>query len=280
MVRLCFSIQSSRQLTEVSSEQCHLVYYPYDPQRLYGPRSELHVVKNLQSKHDKREYGRRQPPIDLSIIATLSDPTVSQFSKTSKHYSFKSDSTSRTDKGRAVPNPVSDYPLPTGTPMSATYPRLTMKNLLQWESDYENGICDYTKRAEGIGAGQVALPAMDWKSGPSAMMAWLNSSALPSTGGVYPPSIEETQVRDDDEVDEEEDLEILRRVCMARSMPAARHYLDAPEYSGMEGPAIIYLRKILDMFPKLPPFMARRLAQRNRDWMQKMSKAKVSLSSG
>ena len=154
-----------------------------------------------------------------------------------------------------------------------------MKNLLQWEDDHEDGVDDYTNRAEGTAAGQVTLPTMDWKSGPSAMMAWLNSSALPSTGD-HPPSIEETQVRDDDEVDEEEDLETLRRVCIARSMPAARHYLDAPEYSGMEGPAIIYLRKILDMFPKLPPFMARRLAQRNRDWMQKMSKTRVSLSSG
>lgn len=103
------------------------------------------------------------------------------------------------------------------------------------------------------------------------MTIWLYSSANPSLGDHPPPIDEISNMENEATQDEVGDLEELRRVCIARSMPAVRHYLDAPEYIGMEGQAIFYLRKILDLFPQTPPVVARQLAERNLKWAQKMS---------
>lgn len=210
----------------------------------------------------------------------MSEFTVTSKSK-SKSYSAQSGSTRPTTRKATISKPTSDAPFATDHLVVTGLTPLTIKNLVLWEDSYDKELSDQQQLPQAPASGQVTLPGIDWKSGPSPMMAWLNSSAIPSPGDHAPPAIEETQVQDDGfAIDEEDDLEILRRVCIARSTPAARHYLDAPEYAGMEGQAIIYLRKILDLFPIVPPVIARRLAERNWAWMQRLAMTRATSNFG
>lgn len=229
------------------------------------------MVAQLQSKHDHDEHGRRYHPADLSMIASVSNPTVSVFSNDSKLVSAKSDSTRMTNKNVNDGNLKLDAPLPVDLARDHKLAPLTSTNLRLWrDTNVQHARQELPIPAHAPVTGHMSLLGHQKETRPSAMMTWLYSSANPSPGD-HPPPIEDSSNNDSDTaVDEMDDLETLRRVCIARSMPAARHYLDAPEYTGMDGQAVLYLRKILDLYPKAPPVIARRLAQRNLAWVSKM----------
>lgn len=258
------------------SDHCQLVYYPYNPQRLDSLRSELRLVADLQSQNDYNEHGRRHHPTDLSMIASLSNPTISSLSNCSGESSAKGNSNKGTNVEGSTLLPRSDVP----TAMSATKGHdtleLTSNNFALCQSkclqDCRPVLSIPSERPETI---HVAQLVVDPETCPASILVWLYSSANPLQGDHAPP-IEGPSVEDSNHTGAEaDDLETLRRVCIARSMPAARHYLDAAEYVGMDGQAVLYLRKILDSFPKAPPIIARRLAQRNLAWTRKMSQRSI-----
>jgi hypothetical protein len=106
-----------------------------------------------------------------------------------------------------------------------------------------------------------ALPVIDWHSGPT-LMAWLNQSAIPMDTGIV-QEINDDQVEDVKNLKQEQrDIEILRKVRLAAE-PAAPDIgrLEDDVYDGLDESAKPFLRKILDKFPLIKPFLARRLAE-------------------
>ena len=103
---------------------------------------------------------------------------------------------------------------------------------------------------------------MDWNSGASPLDAWLNQSAIPSTT----PALDHQETVDlesDLLALETEEIKVFRNVHMAIA-PSPEHN-DRPlePVEGLEFGAQIYYRNIMDRFPILPKYLARRLAQAN-----------------
>lgn len=262
------------------SDHCQLVYYPYNPQRMYGPRSELRIVTEMQSRHDHNEHGLRYHPADQSMIASVSAPTITVLSDSLEEFwSAKSNLSAEVNDKRTIPPPKFDMPIAGNAAEDDEGLQLSTSNLLLWQDQcVQDGRQELSSSLTTPPTNRITQLGIDQDDCPSAMMIWLYSSAIP-TQADHPPPIEDILMKDSEPTGGEvDDLETLRRVCIARSMPAARHYLDAPEYTGMDGQAVLYLRKILDSFPKTPPAIARRLAQRNLAWAQKTSQRKTAVS--
>jgi hypothetical protein len=106
------------------------------------------------------------------------------------------------------------------------------------------------------------LPIIDWHSGRTPMDAWLNQSAIRMDSGIV-QEIDDEQLQGMDHLEQEErDIEILRKVHLAAE-PAAIDVgrLEDEVYEGLDESAKPFLRKILDKFPLIQPFLARRLAE-------------------
>jgi hypothetical protein len=112
---------------------------------------------------------------------------------------------------------------------------------------------------------QEAVTAVDWNSGDTPIEAWLNQSAVP-TSAVQPPQ------RDQDELlrgqgalqREEKELPHYRRIHITTAPePKGDHFdpMDV-EYDIIFG-AQIWYRNIVDRFPTIPRYLARRLAEAN-----------------
>ena len=114
-----------------------------------------------------------------------------------------------------------------------------------------------------------ALTVMDWNSGASPLDAWLNQSAIPSTN----PTLDHQETVDlesDLLALETEEIKVFRNVHMAIA-PSPEHN-DPPlePVEGLEFGAQIYYRNIMDRFPVLPKYLARRLAQANCDRAERL----------
>jgi hypothetical protein len=269
------SLEDSRK-SRLRCSECHLAYHPTSVQRLLDLDNGRATIEKLQKQHDIEQYGRRFSPADLSVIASISNPTVSNFSiasKASTALSAPGDGATGEESSLAHGKLRHDEPLAS----ELTLARLTQQNLEKWESIDDQEVCDFGRDdAMSMTGKSLTLSVIDWRSSPSGMMAWLNSSALPSSGSYF-PEIEDVEMLQDAPVDNEAHaLEVLRRVCMPWSTPAACHYLDASEYQGMTGPTVIHLRRILDLFPKLSPVLARRLAQNNHTQTQELARLRAS----
>ena len=113
------------------------------------------------------------------------------------------------------------------------------------------------------------LTVMDWNSGASPLDAWLNQSAVPSTT----PALDhqETVNPESDLLAQEvEEIKVFRNVHMAIA-PSPEHN-DPPlePVEGLDFGAQIYYRNIMDRFPVLPRYLARRLAQANCDRAERL----------
>jgi hypothetical protein len=107
-----------------------------------------------------------------------------------------------------------------------------------------------------------ALPIIDWHSGPTPMDAWLNQSAIRMETGIV-QEINDDQLQELKILEQEKrDIELLRKVHLAAE-PAAPDIgrLEDDAYDGLDESAKPFLRKILDKFPSIKPFLARRLAE-------------------
>jgi hypothetical protein len=107
-----------------------------------------------------------------------------------------------------------------------------------------------------------ALPIIDWHSGPTPMDAWLNQSAIRMDSGTV-QEIDDDQLGDMKNLEQEkQDIELLRKVHFAAELAAPEiGRLEDDVYNGLDESARPFLRKILDKFPLIKPFLARRLAE-------------------
>ena len=114
-----------------------------------------------------------------------------------------------------------------------------------------------------------ALTVMDWNSGTSPLDAWLNQSAVPSTNPVMDHQ-ETVDLESDVFAQETEEIKVFRNVHMAIA-PSPEQDDPPPEsVEGLEFGAQIYYRNIMDRFPILPKYLARRLAQANCDRAERL----------
>ena len=94
------------------------------------------------------------------------------------------------------------------------------------------------------------------------MDAWLNQSAIRMETGIV-QEINDDQLQELKILEQEKrDIELLRKVHLAAE-PAAPDIgrLEDDAYDGLDESAKPFLRKILDKFPLIKPFLARRLAE-------------------
>ena len=106
------------------------------------------------------------------------------------------------------------------------------------------------------------LTVMDWNSGASPLDAWLNQSAIPST---TPASNHQEILTSESDLlaQEAEELKVFRNVHMAIAPDPENNDPPHEPVEGLDFGAQIYYRNIMDRFPVLPKYLARRLAQAN-----------------
>ena len=127
----------------------------------------------------------------------------------------------------------------------------------------------YHKTEDKTDSGTTVVTAVDWNSGKTRIDAWLNQCAVPL---VVPPircASEEanwsagTSAAIETEVEE---IKVFRNIHIA-SLPHSRDNSKPSRVpdttSDLELRPMIYYRNILDKYPLLPTFLARRLAKAN-----------------
>ena len=121
-----------------------------------------------------------------------------------------------------------------------------------------------------------ALTVMDWNSGTSPLDAWLNQSAVPSTNPIlgHDGSLD---LESDLLALETEELNVFRNVHIARAPSPERNDPSLEAVEGLDFSAQIYYRNIMDRFPAIPKYLARRLAQANFDRAERLRRQKERL---
>ncbi len=120
---------------------------------------------------------------------------------------------------------------------------------------------------------QNIITAIDWNAGESPLSAWLNQSAIPST--THAPADLEDHAANTDEKDsfneEIMEIEVFRNVHMATAPePTNMPTMGNQDASDLELDAQIYYRNIVDRYPLLPVYLARRLAVANHNRAQRL----------
>ena len=94
------------------------------------------------------------------------------------------------------------------------------------------------------------------------MAAWLNSSVVPSHEGEHPGVKSDTFQAETEQLRQErKDIESLVPVHFVSTVPETQPLKDTvKKYQAMSLDAQIYVRKIVDQFPTIPPFLAKPLA--------------------
>ena len=127
----------------------------------------------------------------------------------------------------------------------------------------------YHKTEDKTDCGTTAVTAVDWNSGKTRIDAWLNQCAVPL---VVPPircASEEANWSAETSAAiemEAEEIVVFRNIHIA-SLPHSRDNSKPSRVpdttSDLELRPMIYYRNILDKYPLLPTFLARRLAKAN-----------------
>lgn len=124
-----------------------------------------------------------------------------------------------------------------------------------------------------------AVTAMDWNAGESPLSAWLNQSAIPSVVpavNVFQDQTAGTLGLDPIEREVKE-IEVFRNVHMATA-PEPAHQIAASTQDNilnLELGAQIYYRNIVNRYPLLPVYLARRLAIANKDWAERLQRQRL-----
>ena len=116
---------------------------------------------------------------------------------------------------------------------------------------------------------QRFLAAMDWNAGESPMWAWLNQSAIP----LIPPARADLQ----DQTSELMEIEVFRNIHVATAPePVDTPTMRVEDASDLELDAQIYYRNIVDRYPLLPVYLARRLAVANHNRAERLRLQRLS----
>lgn len=113
----------------------------------------------------------------------------------------------------------------------------------------------------------------------SPLTAWLTESALPSVTRVCSPPLVERVGKEVDSLREEiREIENFRNVHLASDLlndSQATETSKATDAFGLELPSQIYYRNILDRYPLLPTYLARRLAEANSNRAERLFQQRV-----
>ena len=242
-----------------NSELCNLKFYPQvgELEDVFGHitvQEEEEQVAQNQAEEDLRLYGTRIEPADavhvdedvqltklppkrsaLEFDAGADRPT--KVRKNSKSRTFNFDNIDAFDWN------AGELPM-----MASTF-------------DYEN------------------ITAMDWNAGESPMMAWVNQSAVPA---VVPPDTSSANSPFNEEEkllqQEEKEIEIFKNVYISDTsvLPATKNKFAASIEAGsdLDFGAKIYYRNIIDRYPLLPPYLARRLAVANHSRAERLQQSR------
>jgi hypothetical protein len=113
------------------------------------------------------------------------------------------------------------------------------------------------------------LTSIDWNNGTSLFDAWLNQSALPSAAIPLEKEHRETENRNQELKNREmQEIEYFRKIQISTSSDksqadAQQDSMDMDGNDQIEFGARIYYRNILDRYPRIPQYLARRLAEAN-----------------
>ena len=154
-------------------------------------------------------------------------------------------------------------------PWDAEVPQLarSSKLLLKREAPSQAGGIERpskVRRSEANAPSDYAIvTAMDWNSGTSPLDAWLNQSAVPSNTTIINEQ-ETDELNENLVAQESEEIKVFRQVHIVTAPSGSSQDLIADEdYAALNIGAQIYYRNIMDKHPKIPPFLARRLAEAN-----------------
>lgn len=106
------------------------------------------------------------------------------------------------------------------------------------------------------------LTIIDWNSGASPLDTWLNQSAVPSiTAAINRQEPNTTKI--DLLPQETEEIKVFRNVHVTAAPSPEHNNAPLERVEGLSFPAKIYYRNIVDNYPAIPVYLARRLAQAN-----------------
>ena len=109
------------------------------------------------------------------------------------------------------------------------------------------------------------VTAVDWNGGDTPLDAWLNQSAVPSTTPIS-LNVEDSVLQEVELASQEvEEIEVFRNVHIPLALdPSSKKAPVLPRpVEDLDCGAQIYYRNIMDKYPSLPVYLARRLAEAN-----------------
>lgn len=135
------------------------------------------------------------------------------------------------------------------------------------------------RRTENVSDNEKTCIYSDERAKVSPLSAWLTKSALPSTTRACSHPLDETVDTNIDSVREEmREIEKFRNVHLASDPLTDAHTTEtikATDTLGLELPSQIYYRNIVDRYPLLPTYLARRLAEANSNRAERLSQQRV-----
>ena len=208
---------------------------------MLGLPTEDDSLRKLQEVEDHTRFGQRSVPAD--VVEVQSDNEVPSAPQT----------------------PGMDQ-IVDGEPPEPSQ-ALSMQNLVLL---HERGIEQPEQVAH---TQQVKLSTIDWNSGHSGLAAWLNSSALPSNDSSMEGSSDPLQVEMEQMLREHKDIEALKRVHLTSAVPETEPLRDKlQDYQHMPLDVQVHVRKIVDRFPQLPAYLAKRFASSNAARRKRLQK--------
>ena len=125
---------------------------------------------------------------------------------------------------------------------------------------------------------QEGLTAMDWNSGGTPIDAWLNQSAMPCNSALIPSPEVDRAVRNKEAREQEENELAFYRKIHITAAETASPLADPLDHDG-ELPlgGKVYYRNIIDKFPLIPRYLARRLAEANVKRAERLNSTRALL---
>lgn len=135
------------------------------------------------------------------------------------------------------------------------------------------------KKSESRTYNYENVTAMDWNAGESPIMAWVNQSAVPAAIPVHTSQTDPLVSKDEELLEQEEkEIEIFKNVHVCDALAPANNAKFAASLecgSDLDFGAQIYYRNIIDRYPLLPPYLARRLAIANHNRAERLQQSRL-----
>jgi glycerol-3-phosphate cytidylyltransferase-like family protein len=189
-----------------------------------------------QEAEDLEHFGKRPIPVDIAEVPAHDEPIAS-------------------------PTPPST--VPPQTDKTSTAHDLSSSNMKLFDQLDPDMAPETVSEEPNIGQ-------IDWNAAPSGMEAWLNASAFP-TPSTAAQAVDNAEVNNDLLQQEQQDLEALKSVHFVSLVPETQPLSDkVKDYQDLNLDAQIHIRKIVDRFPKLPTYLAKRFANANVRRMERL----------